>query len=427
MENPELILFNSMSKQKEVFKTRVEGQVSMYVCGVTPYDFSHIGHARAYVAFDVLYRSTSFPFFVLRSLLSFSASDLRHFHLNLIVKNGYGYTIEGDVYFSIDRFPDYCQLSGRKLDDNRAGGGGRVSVDLRKQNPADFALWKVRSCLIVFLDVAFALPCSNYCLIFRLLSLVNQAGIVLGALEDLVGISNAKQQRPLILTLLALEKTVKDVLGILGLLGSSCAELIEDRNLARKNKEYEKSDMIRKELYDKGIALMDEPKGTVWRPCEPPDFSLKTMQRGRGGRDDFFGFGDPFSGFGGFGRPGSLMSSFFGGRDPFDDPFFTQPFGSLMGPSMLGPSMFAGRGSLFGETSNAGFLEQVPPVNKSKGPIIQELSDDDDDGGGEGEKADKEQKENPRKHSRTSKEPFVQDPDEVEGVDADLLASAFQL
>ncbi|RZS08841.1 hypothetical protein BHM03_00039864, partial [Ensete ventricosum] len=156
-------------------------------------------------------------------------------------------------------------------------------------------------------------------------------------------------------------------------------------------------------------------------------FSLKTMQRGRGGRDDFFGFGDPFSGFGGFGRPGSLMSSFFGGRDPFDDPFFTQPFGSLMGPSMLGPSMFAGRGSLFGETSNAGFLEQVPPVNKSKGPIIQELSDDDDDGGGEGEKADKEQKENPRKHSRTSKEPFVQDPDEVEGVDADLLASAFQL
>ena len=64
------------------------------------------------------------------------------------MKNGYGYTMEGDVYFSIDNFPDYCQLSGRKLDDNRAGGGGRVSVDLRKQNPADFALWKVRSCLI---------------------------------------------------------------------------------------------------------------------------------------------------------------------------------------------------------------------------------------------------------------------------------------
>jgi cysteinyl-tRNA synthetase len=53
---PQLELFNSMSKKKEPFQPRVEGKVSMYVCGVTPYDFSHIGHARAYVAFDVLYR-----------------------------------------------------------------------------------------------------------------------------------------------------------------------------------------------------------------------------------------------------------------------------------------------------------------------------------------------------------------------------------
>jgi cysteinyl-tRNA synthetase len=45
-----------MTKTKEPFQPRVEGKVSMYVCGVTPYDFSHIGHARAYVAFDVLYR-----------------------------------------------------------------------------------------------------------------------------------------------------------------------------------------------------------------------------------------------------------------------------------------------------------------------------------------------------------------------------------
>ncbi|URD75549.1 Cysteinyl-tRNA synthetase [Musa troglodytarum] len=84
MGNPEPVLFNSMSKQKEVFETRVEGQVSMYVCGITPYDFSHIGHARAYVAFDVLYRSASFPLVVLRSLLPFSASDLRFLHLNLV-------------------------------------------------------------------------------------------------------------------------------------------------------------------------------------------------------------------------------------------------------------------------------------------------------------------------------------------------------
>ncbi|RWW30267.1 hypothetical protein GW17_00005160 [Ensete ventricosum] len=139
------------------------------------------------------------------------------------------------------------------------------------------------------------------------------------------------------------------------------------------------------------------------------------MQSGRGGSGDFFGFGDLFAGSGGFSRPGGLISSFFGGRNPFDDPFFTQPFGSLMGPSMFGPSMFgpsmfADRGSLLGETSRAGFLEQTPYVNKSKGPIIRELSDDDN---GEGEETDKEQKENPRKHSRTSKQPYVEDPDEV--------------
>ncbi|RZR74876.1 hypothetical protein BHM03_00045267 [Ensete ventricosum] len=158
------------------------------------------------------------------------------------------------------------------------------------------------------------------------------------------------------------------------------------------------------------------------------DFCSENMQSGRGGSGDFFGFGDLFAGSGGFSRPGGLISSFFGGRNPFDDPFFTQPFGSLMGPSMFGPSMFgpsmfADRGSLLGETSRAGFLEQTPYVNKSKGPIIQELSDDDN---GEGEETDKEQKENPRKHSRTSKQPYVEDPDEVvEGVYAYLLVPFF--
>lgn len=54
---PVLQLYNTMTKQKEVFRSGVPGEVSMYVCGVTPYDYSHIGHARAYVCFDVVYRS----------------------------------------------------------------------------------------------------------------------------------------------------------------------------------------------------------------------------------------------------------------------------------------------------------------------------------------------------------------------------------
>lgn len=59
-----------------------------------------------------------------------------------ILDNGYAYKVDGDIYFSVDKFPTYGKLSGRKLEDNRAGE--RVAVDTRKKHPADFALWKVR-------------------------------------------------------------------------------------------------------------------------------------------------------------------------------------------------------------------------------------------------------------------------------------------
>lgn len=65
-----------------------------------------------------------------------------------IISNGCAYPVDGDVYFSVDNSPNYGRLSGRKLEDNRAGE--RVAVDSRKRNPADFALWKVKCSSAIF-------------------------------------------------------------------------------------------------------------------------------------------------------------------------------------------------------------------------------------------------------------------------------------
>ncbi|KAK9277327.1 hypothetical protein L1049_006868 [Liquidambar formosana] len=101
------------------------------------------------------------------------------------------------------------------------------------------------------------------------------------------------------------------------------------------------------------------------------------MQGRGGGRDAFFDFGDPFAGFGGFGSFGgqrSLLSGFFGGQDPFGDPFFTRPFGSMFQSSFVGSN-----GSPFTDMPTSGFIEhQVPQPNKLKGPIIEELNSDDE-------------------------------------------------
>jgi cysteinyl-tRNA synthetase len=65
--------------------------------------------------------------------------------------NGKAYAIEGDVYFSVESFPEYLSLSGRKFDQNQAGA--RVAFDTRKRNPADFALWKVSFEVLMFLEL----------------------------------------------------------------------------------------------------------------------------------------------------------------------------------------------------------------------------------------------------------------------------------
>ncbi|KAK1363715.1 Cysteine--tRNA ligase [Heracleum sosnowskyi] len=184
----ELWLYNTMSKRKELFKPKVEGQVGMYVCGVTAYDFSHIGHARVYVSVDVLFRYLRVLGYEVNYVRNFTDVDdkiisranqlgedpiglskrfCEEFHQDMedlhclppsveprvsdhishiidmikqILDNGCAYKTDADVYFAVDKFPHYGRLSGRKIGDNRAGE--RVAIDTRKKNPADFALWK---------------------------------------------------------------------------------------------------------------------------------------------------------------------------------------------------------------------------------------------------------------------------------------------
>ncbi|KAJ8752295.1 hypothetical protein K2173_003931 [Erythroxylum novogranatense] len=184
----ELMVYNSLGKQKEVFKPKVSGNVSMYVCGITAYDFSHIGHARAAVSFDVLFRYLQYLGYEVTYVRNFTdiddkiirrANELGEDPLHLsnrfceeylvdmtdlqcllpthqprvtnhieqikdlitqIVNNDFAYIVDGDVFFAVDKFPNYGQLSGQRLENNRAGE--RVAVDSRKRNPADFALWK---------------------------------------------------------------------------------------------------------------------------------------------------------------------------------------------------------------------------------------------------------------------------------------------
>lgn len=187
---PSLMLYNTMTKTKEMFTPRPDqgNAVSMYVCGVTVYDYSHIGHARVYVAFDVLYRyllALRYDVTYVRNFtdiddkiiaraattnedpLALSKRFIEEFHADVdilgclrptieplateyipamiesiqkIIDHGHGYAVGSDVFFDVSSLPGYGALSGRNQEDNRAGE--RVAVDERKRGPADFALWK---------------------------------------------------------------------------------------------------------------------------------------------------------------------------------------------------------------------------------------------------------------------------------------------
>ncbi|MBL7170573.1 MAG: cysteine--tRNA ligase [Candidatus Omnitrophica bacterium] len=183
-----LRVFNTLGQKKEAFKPLKEGEVRMYMCGVTVYDDCHLGHGRAYVSFDLIRRYLEYSGYRVQYIQNFTDIDdkiikkaqeenktiedvariytEKYFsvmdRLNVkrassypkatehidemvgavkkLIKNGFAYEVDGDVYFRVKSWPSYGELSGRKLEGMRAGA--RVEVNERKEDPLDFALWK---------------------------------------------------------------------------------------------------------------------------------------------------------------------------------------------------------------------------------------------------------------------------------------------
>lgn len=183
-----LKIYNTLTQQKEEFQTITPGEVKMYVCGVTVYDSSHIGHAMSAIVFDVVRRYLEFKGYKVKHVVNFTDIDdkiirralesgedwnkitqryINEFlegmdalnverasvypratqEINDIVKliqvlidKGFAYEVEGDVYFRVQKKDHYGELKHQNLDELEAGN--RVEIDPRKEHPMDFALWK---------------------------------------------------------------------------------------------------------------------------------------------------------------------------------------------------------------------------------------------------------------------------------------------
>ncbi|MEM1278715.1 MAG: cysteine--tRNA ligase [Cyanobacteria bacterium P01_H01_bin.152] len=185
-----LTLYNTLIKRKQPFTPIHPGRVTMYCCGVTVYDDCHLGHARSYLGWDVLRRYLRWRGYAVHYVQNFTDIDdkilnrasaagttmaavseryiQRYFedmhrlnvmdadeyprvteHIEAIHEligqleaKGYAYAAGGDVYYRVEQFAGYGQLSGRSLATMQAGASGRDLVATAKTNPADFALWK---------------------------------------------------------------------------------------------------------------------------------------------------------------------------------------------------------------------------------------------------------------------------------------------
>ena len=185
-----LTIFDSQEQAKRPFEPQEPGKVKMYVCGVTVYDLTHIGHARVFVFFDVVQRflrhlgydvnfvrnHTDVDDKILKRAaeqgvdplelasqfieeldkdmgalgcqrptaepkVSDHIDDIIAMNEKLLAK-GFAYEVDGDVYYRVRKFDDYGKLSHRKLEDMEAGRSGRVEETEKKEHPFDFALWK---------------------------------------------------------------------------------------------------------------------------------------------------------------------------------------------------------------------------------------------------------------------------------------------
>ena len=181
-------VFNTLTRGKESLIPLHAGEMRIYVCGVTVYDLCHIGHGRSGIVFDVMRRYLKHRGHTAKFVKNFTDIDdkiirkanlegvsaqeiseryIQEYRTDMaslgiapadiepkatdhvgpmialierLIARGVAYAIEGDVYFEARRFPGYGRLSGKNLDELRAGA--RVEVDERKRDPVDFALWK---------------------------------------------------------------------------------------------------------------------------------------------------------------------------------------------------------------------------------------------------------------------------------------------